>query len=129
MHSSVPPSVPPSVQGAELLDSLVENLTLLQGQYFGHISQCADQILANLFGIRKALGTQPLQRGPVDRVRQEEIVNFPPGGAHPVVRRFHILGDRRGQRDDLVLLFLRGIDFDRRMFHNALDFGLDVRIR
>ena len=34
-----------SVNGAELFDPPVEQLALLRGQHFGHISQCADQIL------------------------------------------------------------------------------------
>ena len=78
-----------SAHGAELLDQLVEHLALLQGQYFGHINQCADQILANLLGVRKALAAQCFKRGPVDRVGQEQIMNF-----FPVTRIWSCTGFR-----------------------------------
>ena len=48
--------MPPSAHGTEFLNPLVEYLALLRGQHFGHISQCADQILADHLGLRKALG-------------------------------------------------------------------------
>ena len=54
--------MPSSVHGAELLDPLIEQLALVRGQHFGHISQCADQILADPFGIRKSIGAQLLER-------------------------------------------------------------------
>ena len=70
--------MPPSDHEAEFLNPLVEHLALLRGQHFGHISQCADQILADRLGLRKALRTQRFKRGPVDRVRQEQIMDFLP---------------------------------------------------
>ena len=99
--------------GAELLDPLAELLALLRGQHVGHIGQCADQILTDPLGIRKALHAQLLERGPVDCVRQEQITDFLPGGAHPVVHRFQFLRNRCDQSGDLFLLLLRGIEIGR----------------
>ena len=78
--------MPPSAHEAEFLNPLVEHLALLRGQHFGHISQCADQILADHLGLRKALRAQLFERGPVDRVRQEQIMYFLPGGAQTVMQ-------------------------------------------
>ena len=113
--------MPPSAHEAELLYPLVEHPALLRGEQFGHFSSCADQFLADQLGLHKNLRAQLFKRGPVDRFCQEQTMDFLLCGMHQVMQRCHILCHRRDQRGDFFLLLLCGINFDRRMFHHALN--------
>src|SRR5438876_6810402 len=98
-----------------------ELLALRGSEYFGRVGKGLRNAPGRLLGELEMLGTERLDRPPVDAVLREQLERFPARLAYPLAKRQQVFGRLLHDRRELLLLLLGGVDLDVKMLEHAIE--------